>query len=235
MTYFIWAFIFTHLTVLSVSVYLHRTLAHNALVLNVYLATMIRLYLWLGTGLVSTTWVAVHRKHHRYTDEEQDPHSPKHKGLLNVLFGGTFMYLREGKDAIAMQAYGRRCPRDWLELSLFQKYPYLGLPIWLAFLCFTFGYMGILLFIVNFLWIPIIGGGVVNGIGHSWGYRNSNTADHSANFFPLGVLMAGEELHNNHHASPGSAKFSIKWFEFDIGWAWIRVLSLLGLAHVRTS
>lgn len=225
----------THLTIMSVSVYLHRSLAHRALTLHPLLAHLMRLYLWLGTGIVSTTWVAIHRKHHRYTDEIGDPHSPKVLGLWRVLLGGTFIYLAEGRDAITMQAYGRGCPRDWLERNVYQRLPYLGLPISLAALSFGFGWTGALIWLVNFLWIPLWGAGVVNGIGHTYGYRNTDTKDGSKNFLPIGLIMAGEELHNNHHANPASAKLSKKWYEFDAGWGWIKLFSALGLAHVHSS
>lgn len=235
MTYLLIGVLLTHLTIMCVSVYLHRCLAHRALSVNPVMAHAMRLYLWLGTGIVSTTWVGIHRKHHRYTDVEGDPHSPHIHGFFKVLFGGTFLYLDAGRDAITMQAYARGCPRDWMERNVYQRFPYLGLPFGLGLLLLAFGWWGALIFLVNFLWIPFWGAGVVNGVGHVFGYRNFNTVDESRNIMPIGIIMAGEELHNNHHADPAAAKLSKKWFEFDIGWAWIKLFSILGLAHVHRS
>ncbi len=231
----LWSLICTHLTILFVSVYLHRCLAHRAVSFHPVLEHFMRFYLWLTTGIVSTAWVAIHRKHHRFSDEPADPHSPVHFGLLRVLFGGTFLYLKLARDPAIIQSYGRGCPRDWVEKHVYERWNYLGLPIWLTVQCLLFGWYGVLLFAVNFLWIPFWAAGVVNGVGHTLGYRNYVTADNSRNFMPIGLIMAGEELHNNHHGAPASAKLSRRWFEFDIGWAWIRLFSILGLAHVRTA
>jgi len=235
MIYVLCSLLFTHLTIAFVSVYLHRSLAHRAVTFHPVLAHVMRFYLWFTTGIVSTTWVAVHRKHHRYTDLPNDPHSPVQRGLLRVLFGGTFMYLKAGADPVSMQAYGRGCPRDWVEKNVYERFSYAGLPCCLALYCFVFGWIGAVMFLVNFLWIPFWGAGVVNGIGHMFGYRNFNTNDSSTNIFPIGLLMAGEELHNNHHNAPGSAKLSRRWFEFDAGWFWIRLFKALGLADVHTA
>lgn len=231
MTELLVSLVMTHLTIMCVSVYLHRSLAHKAIRLHPALTQLMRLYLWLGTGIISATWVGVHRKHHRYTDEPQDPHSPAVHGFWKVLLGGTFLYLKAGKDATSMQAYARGCPRDWMELNVYSRFPYLGLPIFLGLLCWAFGvWAGVAMFLVNFLWIPFWGAGVVNGIGHRFGYRNTDTKDLSTNIFPIGLIMAGEELHNNHHAAPASPKFSTRWYEFDIGWGWIRLFKALRLA-----
>ena len=235
MTLFLIGLLLTHLTIASVSIYLHRSLAHKALTLHPAVAHLIRFYLWLGTGINTSTWVGVHRKHHAYTDREGDPHSPVQHGLLKVLLGGTFMYLKEGGQAISMQAYARGCPRDWMELNVYRPFGWAGPLLGLALLSWLLGWAGAVIWLVNFLWIPFWGAGVVNGVGHSFGYRNFDTRDHSTNILPLGLIMAGEELHNNHHAQPRSARLSKRWFEFDIGWVWIDILRMMCLARVHDS
>jgi len=234
MTLLLLGLLLTHLTIASVSIYLHRSLAHRALTLHPALVHLIRLYLWLGTGINTTTWVGVHRKHHRYVDAAGDPHSPHLYGLWNVLVGGTFLYLHEGSNPIAMQAYARGCPTDWLERNVYRQSklgPFIGMVLLTALL----GLGGWIIWLVNYLWIPFWGAGVVNGVGHWLGYRNTDTKDYSTNIFPIGLIMAGEELHNNHHANPASAKLSVKWYEFDAGWLWIRLLSFVGLARVHAA
>lgn len=233
MTLFLLTLLLTNITITFVSVYLHRSLAHRSVTFHPIVSHIMRFYLWLTTGIVSTTWVAIHRKHHRYTDTEQDPHSPKILGFWNILFGGVQVYLREGRDPITMQAYGRGCPRDWIEKNFYERLNYLGLLICGSLYIGVFGWWGALAFIVHFLWIPFWAAGVVNGVGHTIGYRTYNTDDRSRNFFPFGLIMAGEELHNNHHNAPASAKLSDRWFEFDSGWMLIRTLELLGLADVH--
>lgn len=223
----------THLTIVCVSIYLHRSLAHRALTLHPIAEHVVRFYLWLTTGIIARQWVAVHRKHHSKVDVDGDPHSPQLLGFWTILLLGTLQYLRAGRNAAMMQAYGRGCPNDWIEKNLYSKLPYLGVIILLLTYVAIFNELGALMWLVHFLWIPFWAAGVVNGVGHFFGYRNYSTNDASKNFCPLGIIMAGEEHHNNHHAFPASPKLSRRWFEFDSGWMWIRCLETLGLACLK--
>ena len=192
-----------------------------------------RFWLWLTTGMVTKEWVAIHRKHHQRTDVDGDPHSPHLEGIKNILFGGVLYYVKASKDKAMIQNFGVGTPDDWIEKNIYTKYSFLGVVLLLLIDMFFFGLIGLLIWLVQVAWIPFWAAGVINGIGHYWGYRNTETKDKSTNISPIGILIGGEELHNNHHAQPASAKLSMKWYEFDIGWMWLTVLQKLKLAKVR--
>ena len=224
----------THLTIVSVTLYLHRSQSHRGVEFHPVLAHAMRFWLWLTTGMVTKQWVAIHRKHHRYTDESQDPHSPVHYGIWRVLFKGAGLYHRASKDKEMIQQYGVGTPNDWIEKNLYALHSRLGILLMLIIDLLFFGPWGLIVWGIQMLWIPFWAAGVVNGVGHWLGYRNGTTKDHSRNISPWGVIIGGEELHNNHHLDPASAKLSRKSWEFDIGWMYINLLSLLGLAKIRT-
>lgn len=224
----------THVTIAGVTIFLHRHQAHRALELGSVPSHFFRLWLWLTTGMVTKEWAAIHRKHHAKCETTADPHSPQVVGLNRVLWTGVFLYVKEARNADTMERYGHGTPDDWLERNLYSAWPKLGIVIMLALDLALFGaWPGVLIWGVQMIWIPFWAAGVVNGIGHFWGYRNFACADASTNFFPLGILIGGEELHNNHHAFATSAKLSNKWYEFDIGWLYIRLMEMLGLARVK--
>jgi len=224
----------THVTIASVTIFLHRHQAHRALELHPAASHFFRFWLWLTTGMVTREWAAVHRKHHAKCETPEDPHSPQVHGLNRVLWGGVFYYMREARHAETLERYGHGTPDDWLERHLYSKHKILGIVLMGVVDMALFGAVpGALVLLVQIAWIPFWAAGVVNGIGHYWGYRNWPARDASTNIFPVGILIGGEELHNNHHAFPASAKLSSKWFEFDIGWLYIRTLQALGLARVK--
>lgn len=224
----------THVTIASVTIFLHRHQAHRALELHPAASHFFRFWLWLTTGMVTREWAAVHRKHHAKCETPEDPHSPQVHGLNRVLWGGVFFYMREARQAQTLERYGHGTPDDWLERRLYSKHKILGIVLMGLADMALFGMVpGGLVLLVQIAWIPFWAAGVVNGIGHYWGYRNWPARDASTNIFPVGILIGGEELHNNHHAFPASAKLSNRWFEFDIGWLYIRVLQALGLAKVK--
>jgi stearoyl-CoA desaturase (delta-9 desaturase) len=223
----------THLTIVSVTVYLHRHQAHRALELHPRLSHFFRFWLWLTTGMVTKEWVAVHRKHHAKCESEADPHSPQILGLQKVLWQGAQVYRQAARDRQVTQQYGHGTPEDWIEHHLYTKHSYLGIVLMLLLDMGLLGVPGIGVWAVQMHWIPFFAAGVINGIGHYWGYRNYEVADASTNILPWGILIGGEELHNNHHAYGSSAKLSLKWYEFDIGWMYIRLFEALGLARVR--
>ena len=222
----------THITIVSVTVFLHRHQAHRALELHPILSHFFRFWLWLTTGMITLEWVAIHRKHHAKCETEEDPHSPQTRGLSEVLWRGAELYRKESEKPETMEQYGRGTPDDWLERNLYQRYNYLGISLLLIVLFILFGPLGVTIWAMQMIWIPFWAAGVINGIGHYWGYRNFEIPNTATNILPWGVLIGGEELHNNHHAFASSAKFSVRWWEFDIGWFYIRLLSLLGLARV---
>jgi stearoyl-CoA desaturase (delta-9 desaturase) len=191
-----------------------------------------RFWLWMTTGMVTKEWVAVHRLHHRYCDEEKDPHSPVHYGLLNVLFKGAFLYNKAARDRVMVDTYGRGTPNDWLERNVYSKYSFVGVLVLLCINIVLFGFVGIGLWLCQVAWIPFWAAGVVNGVGHSWGYRNGDTREESRNVVPIDVLVGGELLHNNHHLDPSNPKLSLKWFEFDIGWMYINIFKWFRLVEV---
>ena len=224
----------THITILAVTVFLHRSQAHKSVELHPILAHFFRFWLWLTTGMVTKQWVAIHRKHHRFTDESGDPHSPKVYGLMRVLFKGAFLYNDASKDRDMVQQYGVGTPDDWLERKLYSPHSRLGILLMLVIDLLFFGPWGLIVWGVQMIWIPFWAAGVVNGIGHWWGYRNGQTKDNSRNILPIGFVIGGEELHNNHHLEPASAKLSRRWFEVDIGWWYIKLFKFLHLAKIRS-
>lgn len=224
----------THMTIVAVTVFLHRHQAHHALDLHPVVSHFFRFWLWLTTGMVTREWAAVHRKHHAKCDTPEDPHSPVILGLNRVLWGGVFLYVKEARKPETLARYGHGTPDDWLERHLYSRHQVLGLTLMGFIDVILFGIVpGALILVTQIVWIPFWAAGVINGIGHYWGYRHWPTPNASRNIMPLGILIGGEELHNNHHAYPTSAKLSSKWYEFDIGWLYIRFLAALGLATVK--
>jgi stearoyl-CoA desaturase (delta-9 desaturase) len=223
----------THVTIVSVTIFLHRHQAHRALSLHAAISHFFRFWLWLTTGMVTREWAAIHRKHHAKCERDEDPHSPQQEGIAKVLFAGAWLYRREAKNAETIEAYGHGTPDDWIERKLYSKYRFSGIGLMLLIDVLLFGWAGAIIWLVQMAWIPFWAAGVINGIGHYWGYRNFETQDASRNIVPWGILVGGEELHNNHHAYGVSARLSNKWWEFDIGWLYIRILEVLGLATVR--
>lgn len=224
----------THLTIIAVTVYLHRCQAHRALTLHPWVAHLFRFWLWLSTGMVTREWVAVHRRHHACCEQPGDPHSPRVAGLRTVLLRGTELYREASKDQALVARYGKGCPDDWMERHLYTRFTWQGVALLLIADLVLFGIVGLAVWGIQMLWIPVLAAGVVNGIGHAIGYRNFDCREAAVNIFPLGLLIGGEELHNNHHAYPASARMSSTWYEFDLGWGYIRVFQLLGLAKVRS-
>jgi len=228
------ALILTHITIVAVTVFLHRCQTHRALDLHPAVSHFFRLWLWLTTGMATKEWVAIHRKHHAKCETGDDPHSPQVLGINRVLWGGVLLYVKESHNRNTIERYGYGTPDDWLERRVYSKYLILGLTLFGTADVLLFGIVpGVLIFLTQIVWIPFWAAGVINGIGHFWGYRNWSTEDASTNIVPWGILIGGEELHNNHHAFITSAKLSNKWYEFDIGWMYIRILAALGLANVK--
>lgn len=223
-------FLSTHFTFISITLYLHRSLAHRALDLHPVLCHFFRFVLWLSTGMVTQEWVAVHRKHHAYTETEEDPHSPVIHGLPNILFNGVEYYRRAAVDKETIETFGSGCPNDWIERNVYAKLTVLGVALLAVIDLVLFGVVGIVIWALQMMWTPFWAAGVVNGVGHALGYRNFECADNAKNIFPVGLLACGEELHNNHHTYPNSARFSVKNWEFDLGWQYIRLLAMLKLA-----
>lgn len=224
---------FTHITIASVTIFLHRHQAHRALELHPVVSHFFRFWLWLTTGMVTKEWAAIHRKHHARCETEEDPHSPQILGLSKVLWEGAELYRKESKNLDTLEHYGKGTPDDWIERKLYTPYSQFGIVMMFVINSLLFGPLGITIWAVQMMWIPVFAAGVINGIGHYWGYRNYESADAATNIAPWGILIGGEELHNNHHAFPSSAKLSSKPWEFDIGWFYIRALQILGLARVR--
>lgn len=225
--------VMTHVTIASVTIYLHRHQAHRSLDLHPGVAHFFRLWLWLSTGMQTKEWAAIHRKHHAKCETAEDPHSPQIKGIDTVFWRGAELYRLESKNAETMQKYGHGTPDDWLEHNVYTRFPWQGVAIMLIINLALFGAIGLSIWAVQMLWIPVTAAGVINGIGHYWGYRNFEAVDASTNISPWGILIGGEELHNNHHTYPTSAKLSVKPYEFDIGWLYIRMLETFGLATVK--
>jgi stearoyl-CoA desaturase (delta-9 desaturase) len=223
----------THITIAAVTIFLHRAQAHRALELGPIPSHFFRFWLWMTTGMVTKEWVAIHRKHHAKCETVDDPHSPVTRGINTVLLRGAELYRAEAKVKETVSKYGHNTPDDWIERHLYTRHSALGVSLMLILNVGLFGAIGLTIWAVQMLWIPIWAAGVINGIGHYWGYRNFEATDASTNVSPWGVLIGGEELHNNHHTYPTSAKFSVKPFEFDIGWGYIRAMEMLGQAKVR--
>jgi stearoyl-CoA desaturase (delta-9 desaturase) len=223
----------THVTIAAVTIFLHRHQAHRALELHPVVSHFFRFWLWMTTGMVTAEWVAIHRKHHAKCETADDPHSPKIKGIDTVVWRGAELYRDEAANAETIANYRQGTPDDWLERRLYSRFVYLGISLMLLIDIALFGVLGLTVWAVQMIWIPFFAAGVINGLGHWWGYRNFESRDMSTNISPLGLLIGGEELHNNHHAYPASARLSSKWWEFDIGWLYIRLLELVGLARVK--
>lgn len=223
----------THITIAGVTIYLHRCQAHRALDLHAIPSHFFRFWLWLSTGMVTKEWAAIHRKHHAKCETEEDPHSPVTRGIKKVLLEGAELYRAESKVAETMEKYGHGTPDDWMERNVYTKHSALGIVLMLVIDLALFGVIGLTVWAVQMLWIPITAAGIINGIGHYWGYRNYDCNDAATNIIPFGILIGGEELHNNHHTFGTSAKLSSKWYEFDIGWMYIRMLEMVGLAKVK--
>lgn len=227
------ALVLTHITIVSVTLYLHRCQAHRALELHPLVSHFFRFWLWLTTGMVTKEWAAIHRKHHAKCEQEGDPHSPQIFGIKKVFWEGAELYRAEANNADTVQRFGHGTPNDWVEHNVYTRHSRWGIVIMLALDVALFGGLGLAVWAMQMAWIPIWAAGVVNGIGHYWGYRNFEAADASTNLVPWGIIIGGEELHNNHHTYPTSAKFSVKPYEFDIGWLYISVLAKLGLARAK--
>lgn len=226
--------VMTHITIICVTLYLHRGQAHRGIVFNPVVEHFMRFWLWLTTGMITKQWVAIHRQHHRHSDQPGDPHSPHVFGIVRVLFRGAGLYHAASKDTDMVNAYGRGTPADWLEHNLYTAHSRLGIGILLLLNCWLWGWIGAVIWLVQMIWIPFWAAGVINGLAHWWGYRNGTTRDHSRNIVPWGIVIGGEELHNNHHLEPASARLSKKWWEFDIGWFYLTILTRLGLAKLNT-
>ncbi len=233
-----WAYVIvvlalTHTTIACVTIFLHRHQAHRAIHLHPIASHFFRFWLWLTTGIVTREWVAIHRKHHARVETADDPHSPRQLGIRKVLAEGAELYRREARNTETLVRFGHETPDDWLERNVYGGRSWHGILIMLALNLCLFGAPGLTIWAVQMMWIPFFAAGVVNGAGHYWGYRNFESPDASTNIIPFGILIGGEELHNNHHAFASSARFSSRWYEFDLGWCYIRVMQVLGLARVR--
>jgi len=224
---------FTHVTIASVTIYLHRHQAHRALDLHPLASHFFRFWLWLTTGQVTKEWAAIHRKHHAKCEQAEDPHSPHVHGIKTVLLQGAELYRKEARNQETMRRYGHGTPDDWIERNLYTRFSWQGVALMLIVNVALFGFVGLTIWAVQMAWIPITAAGIINGAAHYWGYRNFEAHDASTNISPWGILIGGEELHNNHHTYPTSAKLSVKPYEFDIGWLYISVMQKLGLASVK--
>jgi stearoyl-CoA desaturase (Delta-9 desaturase) len=225
--------VLTHVTIAAVTIFLHRAQAHRALELHAIPSHFFRFWLWMTTGMVTKEWVAIHRKHHAKCETRDDPHSPVAHGIKTVLLTGSELYRAESKNQETLAKYGQGVPDDWIERNVYTRHSVLGVSLMLIIDVMLFGAIGATVWAVQMAWIPVTAAGIINGLGHWWGYRNFEAPDASTNISPWGVIIGGEELHNNHHTYPTSAKLSVKPYEFDIGWAYIRALEALGLARVR--
>ena len=228
----IYILVVTHITIICVTLYLHRGQAHRGIKFHPVLEHFMRFWLWLTTGMITKQWVAIHRKHHKDTDIEGDPHSPVIFGLHTVLFKGALLYHRASKNFATMEAYGAGTPDDWIERNVYTPHSRLGILLMLVIDLVLFGPWGLVVWGVQMIWIPFWAAGVINGLGHAFGYRNHDTADNSTNIVPWGIIICGEELHNNHHKNPASAKLSDQSWEFDIGWMWLTLFRNLKLARL---
>jgi len=227
------ALVMTHITIVCVTVFLHRGQAHRSLTFHPLLSHFMRFWLWLTTGMVTRQWVAIHRKHHRYSDQAGDPHTPHVYGIWQVLFKGAVLYHRASKDKEMVAQYGAGTPDDWIERHIYSRYNFLGVSLMLLIDLALFGPVGFIVWGVQMIWIPLWAAGVINGLAHwKWGYRNGTTRDNSRNICCWGIVVGGEELHNNHHLDPGSARLSRRWFELDVGWIWIRLFEFLKLLTI---
>jgi len=231
--YIIATLILTHITIAAVTIYLHRHSAHRALELHWLPSHFFRLWLWLTTGMETKQWTAIHRKHHARCETSEDPHSPVVLGIEKVMWQGADLYKVEAKNAETMEKFGQGTPTDWIERNVYAKHSVLGIALMLVIDVALFGFIGFTIWAVQMMWIPFFAAGIINGVGHYWGYRTFQAEDASRNIVPWGILIGGEELHNNHHAYASSARLSNKWWEFDIGWMYIRIMEVLGFAQVK--
>ena len=223
----------THITIAAVTIFLHRSQAHRAVELHPIVSHFFRFWLWLTTGMVTKEWVAIHRKHHAKCETAEDPHSPQVKGIRKVFWEGSELYRAEAKVVETLEKYGHGTPDDWMERNVYSRHSAKGIVLMLAIDLALFGPLGLTIWAVQMLWIPITAAGIINGIGHWWGYRNFEASDASRNVSPWGIIIGGEELHNNHHTYPTAAKFSVKKYEFDIGWSYISLMRRIGWATVK--
>ena len=233
MTELLYTLIATHITIVAVTLFLHRSQAHRSVQFHPAVAHFFRFWLWLTTGMITKQWVAIHRKHHRFSDEPGDPHSPHVYGIKRVFFKGAMLYHEASKDKVMVDTYGVGTPADWIEHNLYSAHSRLGIGILFLFNIIIFGWVGALIWGIQMLWIPFWAAGVINGVGHWWGYRNGETKDKSRNISPWDIIVGGECLHNNHHLEPGNPRLSRRWFEFDIGWMYICLLRAVKLATVK--
>ncbi|CAG9178873.1 DesA family fatty acid desaturase [Cupriavidus pampae] len=229
----IFTLVVTHITIAGVTIFLHRCMAHRSLDLHPIAQHFFRFWLWLTTGMVTKEWTAIHRKHHAKCETEDDPHSPQTRGIRKVLMEGAELYREEAKNKETIAKFGHGTPDDWVERNVYSRFGWQGVGLMLIIDVALFGVVGMSVWAVQMLWIPIHAAGIINGLGHWWGYRNYDCEDASTNVSPWGIIIGGEELHNNHHTYPTSAKFSIKWYEFDVGWWYIRGMQAVGLAKVK--
>ena len=230
---FIYTLVMVQITIACVTLYLHRSQTHKAVAFHPAVNHVMRFWLWLTTGMVTKQWVAIHRKHHQASDTDSDPHSPQIYGIKKVLFGGALLYHEASKDTAMIEKLGVGTPNDWLERNIYSAHSRLGILLMLVIDLVLFGPVGLLVWSIQMLWIPFWAAGVINGLAHWWGYRNTDTKDTSRNLIPIALWIGGEELHNNHHADGANAKFSQQWYEFDIGWMYINILRFFKLATVR--
>lgn len=235
MNIILYTLIVTHITIACVTIFLHRGQAHRGLEFHPILSHFMRFWLWLTTSMSTKQWVAIHRKHHQYSDHEGDPHTPHVYGIWRVLFGGALLYHTASKDVDMVNRYGIGTPDDWVEQNVYTKHNKLGIIIMLLVNLWLFGLVGFVVWGIQMLWIPFWAAGIVNGLAHWWGYRNGETRDQSRNISPWGIIIGGEELHNNHHLNPASPKLSKQWFEFDIGWMYIKIFECLKLLKIRNA
>jgi stearoyl-CoA desaturase (delta-9 desaturase) len=229
----LYTLVLTHITIAGVTIYLHRSQAHRALDLGPIPQHFFRFWMWLTTGMVTKEWVAIHRKHHAKCETVDDPHSPVTRGIKAVLLTGSEMYRAEAKNMETIAKFGHNTPDDWIERNLYTRFQWQGVALMMIVNLALFGAIGATIWAIQMLWIPITAAGIINGIGHYWGYRNFEAVDASRNIVPWGIIIGGEELHNNHHTYPTSAKLSVKPYEFDIAWGYIRAMEILGMAKVR--
>ncbi len=223
----------THITIAAVTIFLHRSQAHRAVDLHPVVSHFFRFWLWLTTGMVTKEWVSIHRKHHAKCETPDDPHSPQTRGIKTVFWQGSELYRAEAKNLETLEKYGHGTPDDWIERNVYSRHSAKGIMLMMAINLALFGPLGLTIWAIQMAWIPVTAAGIINGIGHYWGYRNFACEDASTNIVPWGILIGGEELHNNHHAYGTSARLSNKWYEFDIGWLYIKLLSYAGLATIR--
>ena len=230
---FIVTMVLTHITIASVTIYLHRHSAHRALDLHPVVSHFFRFWLWLTTAQVTKEWTSIHRKHHAKCEQSEDPHSPHVHGIKTVLFTGAELYRKEAENLETLERFGHGTPNDWIERNVYTPHSVLGVSLMLVINLALFGALGLTVWAVQMMWIPVTAAGIINGAAHYWGYRNFEAPDASTNISPWGIIIGGEELHNNHHTYPTSAKLSVKPYEFDLGWLYIRILETVGLATVK--